>query len=52
MTIPRNRPLALIGGGSGAIGGSVCRRLAADGFDIALTYRSNKATAGDGGYSL
>ena len=37
--------VALVTGGSGGIGGAVCRMLAARGSDIAFTYRSNQAAA-------
>ncbi|HZZ49055.1 MAG TPA: SDR family oxidoreductase [Pseudonocardia sp.] len=37
----------LVGGGSGGIGRAVCRALARDGWDVALTYRSNEAAAKD-----
>lgn len=44
-------PLALVAGGSGGIGSAICRTLARDGFDVALTYRGNAeaaaATAGE-----
>lgn len=43
MTDPR--PQALVTGGSGAIGGAICRVLARDGFDVAFTYRRNDAAA-------
>ncbi len=36
---------ALVVGGSGAIGGAVCRALARAGSDVALTYRSNEEAA-------
>ena len=32
---------ALVTGGSGGIGRAICRRLAQDGFDVAVHYRSN-----------
>jgi NAD(P)-dependent dehydrogenase (short-subunit alcohol dehydrogenase family) len=39
-------PLALVTGGSGGIGASICAALAAEGFDVALTYlRSADAVA-------
>ncbi len=37
--------LAFIAGGSGVIGSAIARRLAADGIDVALTYRSSAAKA-------
>lgn len=39
------RPLAIVAGGSGGIGAAISRALAADGHDIALTYRGNAARA-------
>ncbi|WP_326640833.1 3-oxoacyl-ACP reductase FabG [Streptosporangium sp. NBC_01755] len=39
------RPVALVTGGSRGIGGSVVTRLAADGYDVAFCYRSNKEAA-------
>jgi 3-oxoacyl-[acyl-carrier protein] reductase len=38
-------PLVLIAGGSGGIGAAVCRTMAADGWDVALTFHTNKAAA-------
>lgn len=37
--------VVLIAGASGAIGGATARRLASEGCDLALTYRSNEAAA-------
>src|SRR5271167_2163189 len=37
--------LALVAGGSGGIGSAICRALARDGFDVALTYRHNAEAA-------
>jgi NAD(P)-dependent dehydrogenase (short-subunit alcohol dehydrogenase family) len=37
--------IALVVGGSGGIGGAICRRLAASGSDVALTFRSSAARA-------
>jgi len=37
--------VALVIGGSGGIGRAICEKLAAAGTDVALTYRSNPATA-------
>ncbi|QTH21371.1 SDR family oxidoreductase [Rhizorhabdus wittichii] len=37
--------IALVIGGSGGIGRAICEKLAAAGTDVALTYRSNPATA-------
>lgn len=42
---PDPRPLAIVAGGSGGIGAAISRALAADGYDIALTYRGNAARA-------
>lgn len=39
--------VAVVIGGSGGIGRATCARLAAMGCDVALTYRSNEATARD-----
>ena len=39
------RPLAVVAGGSGGIGAAICEALAADGYDVALTYRSNHEAA-------
>lgn len=36
---------ALVAGGSGGIGRAICRRLAGDGWDVALTYRSRPEAA-------
>ena len=44
-TLTRDRGLAIVAGGSGGIGSAICRALAADGHDIALTYRSNAEAA-------
>jgi len=37
--------VAIVTGGSGGIGEAICRRLAADGFKVALNYHRNKARA-------
>lgn len=39
------RPQALVAGGSGGIGSAICRALADDGFDLALTYHRNAEAA-------
>jgi NAD(P)-dependent dehydrogenase (short-subunit alcohol dehydrogenase family) len=38
-------PWVLVAGGSGAIGGAICRALADDGWNVALTYRNNLEAA-------
>ena len=38
-------PFALVAGGSGGIGSAICKVLARDGFDVALTYRGNADAA-------
>ncbi|QDV40471.1 3-oxoacyl-[acyl-carrier-protein] reductase FabG [Stieleria neptunia] len=38
---------AIVTGGSGAIGGAICRKLAADGFQIVVHYGSNEEAASD-----
>jgi NAD(P)-dependent dehydrogenase (short-subunit alcohol dehydrogenase family) len=38
-------PLAVVAGGSGGIGSTVCATLARDGFDVALTYRTSADAA-------
>jgi 3-oxoacyl-[acyl-carrier protein] reductase len=46
MTAPSNdAPVALVTGGGTWIGAACCRRLAADGFRVALHYRSSEAAA-------
>ncbi|MET0318858.1 MAG: SDR family oxidoreductase, partial [Rhodococcus fascians] len=40
-----DKPWALVAGGSGGIGSAVCAELAATGWNVALTYRSNLAAA-------
>jgi 3-oxoacyl-[acyl-carrier protein] reductase len=46
MTEPDER-WALVAGGSGGVGSALCTALAADGWDVALTYFSNNARAVD-----
>jgi NAD(P)-dependent dehydrogenase (short-subunit alcohol dehydrogenase family) len=43
--VSQGRPIALVAGGSGAIGAATARALARDGFDIALSYRSREGSA-------
>ncbi|KLL12454.1 MULTISPECIES: SDR family NAD(P)-dependent oxidoreductase [Protofrankia] len=40
-----DQPQALVAGGSGGIGAAACKALAREGFDVALTYRSNADAA-------
>jgi len=39
------RKVALVAGASGAVGGATARKLAAEGYDLALSYRSNEEAA-------
>lgn len=41
------RRVALVTGGSGALGGEICRHLVDEGYDVALTYRANVVAAED-----
>lgn len=45
MAAERAAGVALVLGGSGGIGAAICRAVAAQGCDVALTYRSNEASA-------
>lgn len=40
-----NRPILLVTGGSRGIGAAVCRKAAAQGYDLLVNYRSDKAAA-------
>ncbi|MEW6273203.1 MAG: 3-oxoacyl-ACP reductase family protein [Thermodesulfobacteriota bacterium] len=43
--VPAERPVALVTGGGTGIGAACCRRLAADGFRVAVHYRSSEPQA-------
>ena len=45
MTTTSERPVAVVSGGTGAIGGSVCRALVAAGHHVIIGYRSDEAAA-------
>lgn len=47
MSATNDRPVALVTGGTGGVGRSVCTTLAENGYDVAFTYNSNvqKATS-------
>lgn len=44
---PRGRRVALVTGGAGGIGSAVCTRLAEDGFQVVVGYRSSHQAAGE-----
>jgi NAD(P)-dependent dehydrogenase (short-subunit alcohol dehydrogenase family) len=45
MRVMTSRPLLLVTGGSRGIGGAVCRKAAAQGYDLLVNYCSDKAAA-------
>lgn len=45
MSAAATRPVALVAGGSGAIGSAICRRLARSGWRLVFTYRTGEARA-------
>jgi 3-oxoacyl-[acyl-carrier protein] reductase len=47
MSVDSNGRVALIAGASGGIGGATAKRLAQEGYDLALSYRSNEDAAGE-----
>jgi NAD(P)-dependent dehydrogenase (short-subunit alcohol dehydrogenase family) len=45
MRVMSSRPLLLVTGGSRGLGAAVCRKAAAQGYDLLVNYRSDKAAA-------